>query len=59
VFVSAEVLQSATNSTTVTLRNGSRQVKDGPYAETKEPGGTFVVDVPDLGKALLHAGRSP
>ena len=60
VLVSAEVLQPVANSTTVTLRNGSLQIQDGPYADTKEQlGGTFVLDVPDLDAALAWAERCP
>jgi hypothetical protein len=60
VLVSAEVLQPAANSTTVTLRNGALQVQDGPYADTKEQiGGTFVIDVADLDAALAWAEKCP
>jgi len=60
VLVSAEVLQPVANSTTLTLRNGSRQVQDGPYADTKEQlGGIFVLDLPDLDAALAWAEKCP
>jgi hypothetical protein len=60
VLVSAEVLQPVGNSTTVTLKNGSLQVQDGPYADTNEQlGGTFVLEVPDLDAALAWAERCP
>lgn len=60
VLVSAEVLQPAANSTTVTLKHGSLQVQDGPFADTKEQiGGTFVLDVPDLDAALAWAEKCP
>ncbi|MGH7467983.1 MAG: YciI family protein [Longimicrobiales bacterium] len=60
VLVSAEVLQPSTDSTTLTLANGKRQVQDGPYADTKEQiGGTFVIDVPDLDAALAWAEKCP
>jgi len=59
-LVSAEVLQSAATTTTVTLKNGSLQVQDGPFADSKEQlGGTFVIDVPDLDAALAWAERCP
>ncbi|MFN6439886.1 MAG: YciI family protein [Nostoc sp. DedSLP01] len=46
--------------TTVRLRDGQRQVQDGPYAETKEQlGGFFLIDVPDLDAALDWAARCP
>lgn len=60
VLMSAEVLQPVANSTTLTLKNGSLQVQDGPYADTKEQlGGTFVIDVPDLDVALAWAEKCP
>ena len=59
-LVSAEVLQSVAKSTTVTLREGSLKVQDGPFADTKEQlGGTFVIDVPDLDAALAWAEKCP
>ena len=42
------------------MRGGKRQVQDGPYADTKEKlGGFFIIDVPDLDKALEWAARCP
>lgn len=60
VLASAEVLQPTRASTTVTLREGSLRVQDGPFADTKEQlGGTFVIDVPDLDAALAWAEKCP
>jgi hypothetical protein len=60
VLVSAEVLKPSAVTTTVSLRNGSLQVQDGPYADTKEQlGGTFVLEVPDLDAALAWAEKCP
>ena len=60
VLVAAEVLQSQDVTTTVTLRDGSLQVQDGPFAETKEAlAGVIVVDVPDLDAALAWAEKCP
>lgn len=60
VLVSAEVLQPSAMTTTIALKNGSLQVQDGPYADTKEQlGGTFVLDVPDLDAALAWAEKCP
>ena len=36
VFVSMDALQSPKTATTITLKEGSLQVQDGPYADTKE-----------------------
>ena len=53
-------LQPPPSATTVRQRNGQRQVQDGPYAEAKEQlGGFYVVDVPNLDKALEWAARCP
>jgi hypothetical protein len=60
VLVAAEVLQSQQATTTVTLREGSLQVQDGPFAETKEAlAGVFVIEVPDLDAALAWAEKCP
>jgi hypothetical protein len=47
-------------ATTVRVRGGHRQVLDGPYAQTKDLlGGYVVIDVPSLDEALKWAERSP
>ncbi|MBX9627040.1 MAG: YciI family protein [Gemmataceae bacterium] len=46
--------------TTLRVRDGRRHVQDGPFADTKEQlGGYYVIDVPDLDKALEWAARCP
>lgn len=60
VLVAAEILKPAELTTTVTLRAGSLQIQDGPFADTKEKlAGTFVIDVPDLDEALTWAAKCP
>ena len=60
VLVAAEVLTSQASTTTLTLRRGSLEVQDGPFAETKEAlAGLFVIDVPDLDAALGWAEKCP
>jgi hypothetical protein len=60
VLISADILQPVAVATTVTLRNGSLQVQDGPFADTKEQlAGNFVIDVPDLDAALAWAEKCP
>jgi hypothetical protein len=60
VMVGGHGLQPAAVATTVRQRDGKRQVQDGPYAEAKEQlGGYYVIDVPDLDKALEWAARCP
>lgn len=47
-------------ATTVRIRDGKRQVHDGPYAESKEMlGGFFIIEVPNLDVALEWAARAP
>ena len=47
-------------STTVHVEDGKRHVVDGPFADTKEIlGGYVIVDVADLDGALEWAARAP
>ena len=60
VMRGGNALQPTHVATTIRLRDGKRQVQDGPYAETKEQmGGYFIIDVPDLDSALDWAARNP
>jgi len=60
VFVAGAGLESPQNATSVSVRDGKRQVQDGPYAETKEfLAGFVIIDVPDLDAALEWAARNP
>jgi hypothetical protein len=60
VLVERNRLQTSTLATTVRIADGKTQVLDGPYAETKEQlGGYIVIDVPDLDAALSWATRCP
>ena len=60
IFVASAGLESPENATSVSVRDGQRQVQDGPYAESKEfLGGFVVIDVPDLDAALEWAARNP
>jgi hypothetical protein len=53
-------LQLSAAATTVRIIDGKTQVLDGPYAETKEQlGGYLLIDVPDLDAALSWAARCP
>jgi len=50
----------ARNATSVSVRDGTRHVQDGPYADTKDLlGGYVVIDVASLDEALKWAERSP
>lgn len=60
IIVKGDGLQGPFAATTVRVRDGKRQVQDGPFADTKEQlGGYFVIDVPDLDTALHWAARAP
>jgi hypothetical protein len=53
-------LQGPGAGTVVRVNGGSRQVQDGPYADTKEQlGGFYIIDVADLDAALAWAARCP
>ena len=59
-FVSANPLQPVSTATTVRVREGKKQVTDGPFAETREQlGGYFLVDAKNLDEAIAIAGRIP
>ena len=60
VMVGGAGLQPPPLATTVRLRDGKRQVQDGPFADTKEQlGGYYVIEVPGLDQALDWAARCP
>jgi hypothetical protein len=60
VFVGGAALQPPEQGAILRLRDGRRQVQDGPYAEAKEQlGGYYVIDVPKLDQALEWAARCP
>ena len=60
VFVAGEGLYPTATATTVRVREGDRDVTDGPFAETKEQlGGFYVLDVKDLDEAIEWAAKIP
>lgn len=60
VVSSGNGLQPPHASTTVRLRDGKRQIQDGPFADTHEHlGGYFIINVPSLDAALEWAARAP
>jgi hypothetical protein len=60
VMVGGNPLQPPHTATTVRLRDGKRQVQDGPIADTKEQlGGYYLIDVPTLDAALDWGARCP
>ncbi len=60
IFVAGTGLGPPDTATVLSVRDGKRLVQDGPYAETREfLGGFVVIDVPDLDAALEWAARNP
>ncbi|MBC7924234.1 MAG: YciI family protein [Bryobacteraceae bacterium] len=60
VLTGGQPLHGGDKGTTVKVRNGSRQVHDGPYSDTKEQlGGFLILEVPSIDEALQWAERCP
>ena len=61
VYVSGSPLERPdTAATTLRMRGGERHVQDGPYADTKEQlGGFILLELPTLDAALHWAARCP
>ena len=59
-LISADPLHSVTTATSLRIRNGQKQITDGPFAETTEQlGGYYLIDVDDLDEAIAIAARLP
>ena len=53
-------LYPSSSATSVRVRDGKRLVTDGPFAETREQlGGYMLIDVKDLDEAIAIAARVP
>jgi hypothetical protein len=60
VLIACEGLEGSHTATTIRVDGGSREVTDGPFIETKEQlGGFIVLDVRDLDEALEWAAKTP
>ena len=60
VWVAAQRLATTDSATTVHIRSDRTLITDGPFAETKEALGGFVlIECPDLDAALAWARRVP
>ena len=60
VYVGGNPLQPPESGTTVRVEHEKRQFFDGPYAETKEQlGGFIILELPSLDAALEWALRCP
>ncbi len=59
-YLGASPLQPVATATSVRVRDGRRQVTDGPFAETREQlGGFFLIDATHLDEAIDIAARIP
>jgi hypothetical protein len=59
-FVAAQALESVDAATTVRLKNGKVSVTDGPFAETNEQiGGFILIEAQDLNEAIQLASEIP
>lgn len=59
-FVAAQALQSVDTATTVRLRKGKISLTDGPFVETKEQvGGFILIEAKDQTEAILLASKIP
>ena len=59
-YLGGNPLQPAETATSVRVRDGKRLLIDGPFAETREQlGGYMLIDVADLDEALAIAARGP
>ena len=60
VLVACEALEASHTATTMRVGGGGRHVTDGPFIETKEQlGGFILMEVRDLDEALEWAERTP
>jgi hypothetical protein len=60
VYVTGAPLQPDSTGTTVRVKNAQRHVQDGPYADTKEQlGGFIILELPTLDAALEWAACCP
>jgi hypothetical protein len=60
VYVDGDPLEVPETGTTVRLKEGKRRIQDGPYADTKEQlGGFIILELPSLDAALDWAARCP
>jgi hypothetical protein len=59
-YVQAHALQSVEEAMTVRVRNGAMSATDGPFAETREVlGGFILIEAPDLNAAVTIAAGIP
>jgi hypothetical protein len=60
IYVAGDPLAVPETATTVRVKEGKRRVQDGPFADTKEQlGGFIILALPSLDAALEWAARCP
>jgi len=60
IYVGGDPLEVPETATTVRIKDARRHVQDGPYADTKEQlGGFIVLELASLDAALDWAARCP
>lgn len=59
-FLAAQALESVSSATTVRIRSGKVSITDGPFAETHEQiGGFILIEAKDLNEAIQLASHHP
>jgi len=59
-LLAAQALESVETATIVRVRNGKMTVTDGPFAETNEQiGGFLLIEAQDLNEAIQVAAKVP
>ncbi|MGH2626216.1 MAG: YciI family protein [Anaerolineales bacterium] len=59
-YLAGSPLHPPSSATTVRVRSGKPLLTDGPFAETREHlGGYMLIDVENLDAAIAHAARAP
>jgi hypothetical protein len=59
-YIIAEALNPVSTAKTIRVRRGKASSTDGPFAETKEHlGGFILIDAPDMNEALKIAAGIP
>jgi hypothetical protein len=58
-YIDSNALETGQNTITVRMRNGKIALTDGPYIETKELNGYFLIEARDLNEAIQVAAKIP
>jgi hypothetical protein len=59
-FLAAQALESVSSATTIRIRKGTISITDGPFAETNEQvGGFILIEARDLNEAIHLASQIP